>query len=77
MDEQHWYLEQDYKTGMKSLLLQYLKERYQRVSAKDLIQHHAEILAGKTTLDAHTQSYIRLSFGIDAGGKDQMAYETL
>ena len=24
---------------MKSLLLQYLKERYQRVSAKDLIQH--------------------------------------
>ena len=41
------------------------------------MQHHAEILAGKTTLDGHTQNHIKESFGVDAVGKDQMTYEAL
>jgi len=43
------------------------------------MQHHGEILAGRTMLDAPTHSYIQKSFGITVceGRKDQITYEGL
>ena len=55
---------------MRTILLQYLKERYQRVSTKDLMQYHADMLAGKTTLDLVTQNNIKGQFGVSEGGRD-------
>ena len=40
------------------------------MSTKDLMQYHADMLAGKTTLDLVTQNNIKGQFGVSEGGRD-------